>query len=139
MAEEVPSTTGRRPTLMRRILTIGVAAFLVLIAIGVVSQSPGWLFGRVRTVRVTNIGTTALTVHYQQSQSNTYHTTISDEKTLEPGKSTRFRYIRGDRIVVHDGGSNNSSIVMLDGEFRSTEVRPRGASRDWMARIERIK
>lgn len=139
MAEQTPSTTGRRPTLMTRILTIGVAAFLVLIAIGVVSQSPGWLFGRVRTVRVTNVGTKVLAVHYQQSQSNTFHTTISNEKTLEPGKSTRFRYIRGDRIVVHDGGFNNSSIVMLDGEFRSTEVRPRGESRDWMARIERIK
>ena len=65
-----------------------------------------------RQVTITNSTDQAFRAEYQQSQNNTWHTTVVSEQPLLPGASITVSYQVGDRMVLWPPEDSTSTSLM---------------------------
>ncbi|MFT5423645.1 MAG: hypothetical protein ACI89L_001426 [Phycisphaerales bacterium] len=91
-------------------LVMAIAVFLVFVLIVPVPSTSGR-----RQILVLNLTGREIVARHQQSDANTWHTTISANHLVEAGGSVLFDYDRGDRVVVLPVAEEGTSSTTIDG------------------------
>lgn len=113
-------------------------ALVSLLLVGLISETPGWVFRRSRVVTVINDSDAVVHVAYAQNQENTFHTTIWNDRDIDPGASTRFSFRRNDALVAsHDPQARDRTSLALEPSMRVVRITRDPVTNDHVFTVER--